>query len=97
MAQRKPRFAKYDLQRLAAKELRDLCFRLNIPILALEKNEIIELVLNSGKIDVIATPDPIEYESVEILRAMSIGQMKKAMTNAGVFFDSKFVVSFVEV
>jgi hypothetical protein len=92
MAQRKPRFAKYDLQRLSGKELRDLCIRLNIPIVALEKNEIVDLVANSGKIDLITTPNPIEYESIEILRAMGIGQLKKAMTHAGVFFDPKFVI-----
>jgi hypothetical protein len=61
----------------------------------MEKNEIIDAVIQSGKIDIISSPNPIEYESIAVLRAMSISQLKKAMTDAGVFFDSKFVVRFM--
>jgi len=101
MSNRKPRYAKYELQRMKISDLKALCQRLNLNnnihdifngCGGYTKNEIIELILNSNKIDVIASPDPIEYENIEVLRKMGVGKLKKAMMEAGVFFDSKDVV-----
>ena len=93
MKNRKPRYAQYELDRMSMKELKDLSKRLNISLLgALERKEIVETILSSGKIIIIAAPKPVEYESIETLREMGVGKLKRAMTDAGVFFDSKDVV-----
>ncbi|GFH58718.1 hypothetical protein CTEN210_15194 [Chaetoceros tenuissimus] len=93
MKNRKPRYAQYELHRMSMKELKELSKRLNISLLgALERKEIVETILSSGKIIIIAAPKPVEYESIETLREMGVGKLKRAMTDAGVFFDSKDVV-----
>jgi len=95
MKTRKPRYAKYELERMSIKELKDLCGpgKLGIGLLGMrEKNDFVEAVLNSGKIILIAKPEPVEYPCIQILRSMGVGQLKRAMAGAGVFFDSKDVV-----
>lgn len=94
MKARKPRYAKYELQRMHNKELKELCQRLGIHGMLgiVEKREYIDLIVNSGKVDMIASPDPVEYESIEDLRKMGVSVLKKNMMNAGVFFDPKDVV-----
>jgi len=92
MKLRKPRFAKYELDRLGARDLRGLCDRLGIRVNAVEKRELVNAVLNSGKVTVIAAPEPVEYQCIQILRSMGIKQLKGAMADAGVFFDPRDVV-----
>lgn len=96
MSQRKPRFAQYELERMSMKELKDLCVRLRLKV-GVDKHEIIRQILDSGRVDVIVTPEPVEYGSLEDLRCMGVGKLKKAMTDAGVFFDAKDVVSLYEL
>jgi len=56
-----------------------------------EKRGLIAEILESGKVDVITAPEPVEWKLSE-LRKMGVGKLKKAMTEAGVFFDEKDVV-----
>jgi hypothetical protein len=75
------------------KELKSLCIKLNVFTLGMmEKKEFVDALIASEKIIVISAPEPIEYQSVKVLRSMGVGQLKKAMKEAGVFFDSKDVV-----
>ena len=93
MKARKPRFAKYELQRMHNKELKDLCVRLGLNCFGImEKKEYIDLIWNSGKVDVINAPDPVEYGSIADLRNMGVGVLKKNMGDAGVFFDPRDVI-----
>ena len=93
MKNRKPRYAKYELERMNIKGLRDLCHLLKIATRGLmEKKDFVDVILKSDKIIIIAAPEPVEYQSVEILRCMGVGQLKRAMKDAGVFFDSRDVV-----
>lgn len=93
MKARKPRFAKYELQRMHNKELKDLCVTLGLNCFGImEKKEYIDLIWNSGKVDVINAPDPVEYDSIADLRNMGAGVLKKNMGDAGVFFDPRDVV-----
>lgn len=93
MKARKLRYAKYELQRMHNKDLKDLCLRLGIHVVGvMEKREYIDLISKSGKVDMIASPDPVEYDSIQDLRKMGVSVLKKNMMNAGVFFDPKDVV-----
>ena len=93
---RKPRYARYELERMKVKQLKELCVRLEIvpmrEIAGLERKEFMDVIMKSGKIIVIAAPDPIEYPNIQGLRDMGVGKLKRAMNDAGVFFDSRDVV-----
>jgi len=91
MAQRKPRFAQYELKLMSMKEVKSLCIRLRLKV-GIDKDETIRRILDSGRVDVIVTPEPVEYDSLEDLRRMGVGKLKKVMADAGVFFDAKDVV-----
>ena len=96
----KPRYAKYELERFSGRELKQLCERLNFKEgdwAGLDKMDVIRLILESGRIDVISAPDPVEYESIAMLRRMGVGKLKKAMKEAGVFFDPIHVVRNFEL
>lgn len=91
----KPRYAKYELERMAIRDLKRLCERLNFKehdIVGLDRRGVVDVILESGRIDVINAPDPVEYESIEVLRGMGVGKLKRAMVEAGVFFDPIHVV-----
>lgn len=119
MALRKPRYAKYELQRMTVTELNELCRTIRLDKKPrgffsvcsrkrqrgssdegisttsgnlMDKEDLIDMIMESGKIDVIAAPEPVEYDSISDLRSMGVGKLKKAMTAAGVFFDAKDVV-----
>jgi len=126
MARRKPRFAKYELQRMSMTELDELCRTIRLEkkaskgffsvcsrkgrrgsndsgsnrgglngqdsFLDMDKEDLIDIIMTSGKIDVIAAPEPVEYDCIDDLRSMGVGKLKKAMAAAGVFFDAKDVV-----
>eukprot|EP00979_Chaetoceros_neogracilis_P001496 scaffold253_cov267-Chaetoceros_neogracile.AAC.29 len=93
MKNRKPRYARYELERMSIKELKGACVKLSISMLALrEKKDFVDALIASGKIILIAAPEPVEYQCIEILRSMGVGQLKRAMADAGVFFDGKDVV-----
>ena len=87
-----PRFAKYELDRMPIRELRQLSHNLNVSLVGcMEKQEMIEALVKSGKLQVIAAPEPVEYP-LSLLRAMGIGELKRCMADAGVFFDPLDVV-----
>ncbi len=76
-------------------ELIDLCTnKLRIPIVGggYTKQEIIDLILASGKIDIISAPPPLSVKNISTLRGMGVGKLKRFMTDAGVFFDSRDVI-----
>jgi hypothetical protein len=101
MAQRKPRFAKYELQRLSTKQLLQLLARKNhssstrtssSSYQPVEKQDLIEYLITSETIELIHAPEPVQY-SLQTLRNMSIKQLKQCMNDeAGVFFNATDVV-----
>ena len=93
MKNRKPRYAQYEIDRMKVKDMKRLCESVGISLKGItERQEVKNIILNSDKIIIIAAPDPIEYENVSVLRSMGVGKLKRAMEDAGVFFDSKDVV-----
>lgn len=97
MASHTPRFARYELEHMVIKDIIKLCVRLKLSSAIVggrDKKEIIQEILDYGNIDIIVAPKPVEYESIMGLRGMGVRKLKKAMSDAGVFFDAKDVVSF---
>lgn len=95
MATRKPRFALYELQRMKVSELKKLCVdKLRIPIVGTgyTKQEIIDKILASERIEIISAPPPMPIQNIATLRGMGVGKLKRKMTEAGVFFDSRDVI-----
>jgi len=95
MRDRKPRYAHYELDRMSSRDLLQLAKRFNLindnTANIVERSEIMNLILGSGKIDVIASPEPVERKLSD-LRAMGVGKLRRDMNNAGVFFDPIDVV-----
>merc|ERR1719296_600096 len=93
MRHRKPRFRKHELNNMSIRQLRELLTFLKLTDAGTftEKREIIDKIINSGKIEVIASPEPLEFKLSE-LRALGVGKLKRAMNEAGVFFDQVDVV-----
>ena len=92
MSKRKQRFRQYELKRMSVRDLKLLASQLNInSIYITEKGELIKRIIESGKIDVVASAEPVEYKLSD-LRSMGVGKLKKAMSNGGVFFDPVDVV-----
>lgn len=91
MKNRKPRFREYELKRMSIRELRDWCQKLKISQNAVEKSGLVDSIMNSGKIDLIAAPKPLEYK-LSNLRNMTVSELKRVMNEAGVFFDPVNVV-----
>lgn len=92
MQHRKPRYAEYELQRMSIKNLRDVGQRLNIDLHGcMEKLDVISKLMESGRMDVVVAPKPVEYP-LSLLRAMGISELKRCMADAGVFFDPIDVV-----
>jgi hypothetical protein len=102
MADRKPRFARHQLDQLSIRELKALSQRgssksstsnRQTHYQAVDRADLIDYIVHqSDCIDLIAAPDPVEYTLTE-LRGMSIGKLKRCMNDqAGVFFDSMDVI-----
>ena len=90
MKQRKPRFAAHELQRMPLKQLKQL--RVDQNYKALDRHDLIQYLISSGSVEIIATPEPVEY-SLRTLREMSVSELRTCMNDeAGVFFDAKDVV-----
>merc|ERR1712038_1551108 len=95
MSNRKPRYAMYELHRMKITDLVHLCqVKLNIPIVGsgYSKQDIVDLILNSGKVDIISAPPPMNIRHVSDLRGMGVGKLKRTMMEAGVFFDARDVI-----
>lgn len=88
---RKPRFAQHELDRLSIAQLKQLLPASQTTRRFAERRELVECLIQSGVIDIVATPEPVQYRLSE-LRVMSISRLKTAMSDAGVFFDAKEVV-----
>ena len=97
MSTRKPRYAPHELQRMKTSDLIDLCqnkLRIDDQIRhkGYTKQEVIDLIMNSDKVDIITTPPPMEMKNVRQLREMGVAKLKRTMKDAGVFFDSRDVI-----
>lgn len=91
MKDRKPRYAPHELERLSTKQLVEL-LPSPPPRGCVTKADLLHHVIQSGTIDVVAAPPPVQY-SVGDLQQMSIRQLKRVMNDeAGVFFHAKDVV-----
>jgi len=95
MARRKPRYAAYELRRLSPKELLNLASRSRISLpgngLGMERREIIDSIAKSGRIELIAAPEPVEHRLSD-LKALGVGKLRRTMEDAGVFFSKEDVV-----
>lgn len=95
MADRKPRYAEYELRRLSPKELLDLASRSRMALpghgAGMERKEIIDAIANSGKIELISAPEPVEHRLSD-LKALGVGKLRRTMEEAGVFFSKEDVV-----
>jgi Ring finger domain len=90
---RKPRIHMYELERMSVHELQSLAkeSRIPWPRRINTKKDILDAFQQSGRIEIIAAPKPVEY-ALQDLRAMGVGKLRQAMENAGVFFDPIDVV-----
>ena len=93
MQYRKPRFAMHELQRLKISDLLTLNNRRRLPVSAgvLEKGDLIQMLIDTNLVDVIPSPEPVEYQ-LEVLKHMKIGELKRTMAEAGVFFRREDVL-----
>ena len=95
MACRKPRYAEYELKRLSAKELLDVASRSRISLpgngVGMERKEIIDAIANSGRIELISAPEPVEHRLSD-LKSLGVGKLRRTMEEAGVFFSKEDVV-----
>jgi len=57
-----------------------------------QRQRAVMYIIKSNKVDVIASPEPFKFKSIHYLRRMKVGQLRKVMADAGVFFDAVDVV-----
>mmetsp|Transcript_20742 Transcript_20742/g.51449 ORF Transcript_20742/g.51449 Transcript_20742/m.51449 type:complete len:594 (+) Transcript_20742:64-1845(+) len=89
MKLRKPRFAMHELKRMTVSDLKELYKR---PLSgALERKDLIQALIDNDWIDIIPSPEPVQYE-LEVLKNMKISQLKRTMAEAGVFFRKEDVL-----
>ena len=96
MKYRKPRFAMHELKRMSIPQLKALYVknRHEHPankIQVIDKSDLIQLLIDSERVHLIPSPDPVTYK-LSVLKAMGIGELKRTMEDAGVFFDRSMVV-----
>ena len=95
MRERRPRLRRHELDRMKLCELKDLaCERLDLSShcnALTDKLDLIQEIEQSGKVDIIESPDPVEYRLTD-LRSMRVGALRKEMEEAGVFFSPEDVV-----
>jgi Ring finger domain len=90
MRHRKPRFARHELQRLSVPELLALK-KQPVPSAGMEKKELIQLLIEHEWIDIIPSPEPVEYR-LDTLQKMKIRELKRCMEDNGVYFRPEDVV-----
>ena len=90
---RKPRIHTYELERMPIHELQEMAkqWKIKWPRRIKGKKDILEAFEKSGRIEIIAAPEPVEY-TLQGLRSMGVGKLRRTMENAGVFFDPIDVV-----
>jgi len=83
----------HELQRLKISDLLTLNNRRRLPVSAgvLEKGDLIQMLIDTNLVDVIPSPEPVEYQ-LEVLKHMKIGELKRTMAEAGVFFRREDVL-----
>lgn len=93
MKSRKPRIHMYELERMSIHELQQMAkeSRIQWPRRINTKKDILDAFEQSGRIEIIAAPKPVEY-ALQDLRAMGVSKLRRAMEEAGVFFDPIDVV-----
>lgn len=95
MRERRPRLRRHELDRMKLCELKDLAYeRLDLSThcnALTDKADLIKEIEQSGKVDIIESPDPVEYRLAD-LRSMRVGALRKEMEEAGVFFSPEDVV-----
>ena len=94
MLQRKPRYAQYELDRMSISELKRLLparYRISNGHFS-DKRDLVEYLIAQGFVDLIRAPPPIEFPNRAFLQAMGVGELKRTMNEAGVYFDPKDVV-----
>lgn len=85
MRHRKPRFARHELERLSNKELKQLL----LPASSrqnqqqrqrhfLDRGELIDHLVESGAVDLVAAPPPVEYR-LSKLKAMKASELRRVM------------------
>ena len=89
MKMRKPRYAMHELKRMTPSNLKELS-RKPLPGV-LEKKELIQFLIDNDWIDIIPAPEPVQYE-LQVLKNMKIGELKRTMAEAGVFFRKEDVL-----
>ena len=94
MAMRKPRYAMHELNRMAIPALLAL-YRGPVSG-AVEKKDLIQSLIDEERIDIIPTPEPVEYK-IEELQSMKVGELKRTMEDAGVFFRREDVVEKIDM
>lgn len=93
MSHRKPRYAKYELERMSIRELKNLLPRRNSSSsMYSDKSDLIDYLISNQVVDLISAPPPVEFPNRAVLRAMGVGQLKRTMNDTGVYFDPKDVV-----
>jgi len=89
MKLRKPRYAMHELKRM---KVTDLLALHRLPQSGvIEKKDLIQDLIDNDWIDIIPSPEPVEYE-LEVLKNMKVRELKKTMEDAGVFFRREDVV-----
>ena len=95
MRERRPRLRRHELDRMKLCELKDLAYeRLDLSThrnALTDKADLIREIEQSGKVDIIESPDPVEYRLTD-LRSMRVGALRKEMEEAGVYFSPEDVI-----
>uniref|UniRef100_A0A6V2QNW5 RING-type E3 ubiquitin transferase n=1 Tax=Ditylum brightwellii TaxID=49249 RepID=A0A6V2QNW5_9STRA len=87
MRDRKPRYRRYELNRMSVQELQSLYGDDDDGILLpTGKEALVEHVIASGRFDIIDSPEPVEYKLSD-LRSMCVNDLQSTMTSAGVFVN----------
>ena len=91
MKLRKPRYARYELERLPIGQLKQLHRRPHAVVGCLERSDLIQRLVDDEQIQLIPTPQPVEY-TLSYLQSLGVGKLKRCMADAGVFFRPEDVV-----
>jgi len=94
MRERRPRLRRHELDRMRLCELKDLAYErldLSTDRALTDKADLIQEIEQSGMVDIIESPEPLEYRLAD-LRSMRVGVLRKEMEEAGVFFSPEDVI-----
>ncbi|KAL7574521.1 hypothetical protein ACA910_015877 [Epithemia clementina (nom. ined.)] len=97
MQVRKQRFVLHELERLPTTELKQLLPPNNNNYDAMEQRELLNLLINNGIVDLVPSPEPVEY-SMEALRRMTVVELRRCMSEeAGVLVEDTDLVDKEEM